>query len=59
VLAPVMAARPSEEAPLAYGAWMGLRPITEAWEEEEEDEEAVACLPTSPAPTSVSFPRIS
>jgi hypothetical protein len=56
VLAPVLAARPSEEAPPSYGAWLVLRPIPEADEHEEEDQ-AAAERPSAPVPSSVSFPQ--
>ncbi len=56
MLAPVLAARPSEEAPPSYGAWLALRPIPEADEDQEEDQ-AAAELPSAPVPSSVSFPQ--
>ncbi len=52
MLAPVLAARPPEEAPPSYGEWLALRPIPE---DEEEDVEAVAEPPSAPVPSSVSF----
>lgn len=57
MLAPVMAARPPEEAPPSYGAWLALRPIPEAGEDEEEDQVAEAEVPSAPVPSSVSFPQ--
>ncbi len=57
MLAPVLAARPSEEAPPSYGAWLALRPIPEAHEDEEEDQAAEAETPSAPVPSSVSFPQ--
>ena len=56
MLAPVLAARPSEEAPPSYGAWLALRPIPEASEDEEE-EQAAEESPSAPVPSSVSFPQ--
>ncbi len=50
----MLAARPPEEAPPSYGAWLALRPIPEVHEDEEEDE---AVPPSAPAPSSVSFPQ--
>ncbi len=55
MLAPVLAARPPEEAPPSYGEWLALRPIPEADEDVEEDEEAAAEYPSAPVPSSVSF----
>ena len=57
MLAPVLAARPPEEAPPSYGAWLALRPIPEADEDLEEDQAAEAELPSAPVPSSVSFPQ--
>ncbi len=60
MLAPVLAARPPEEAPPSYGAWLALRPIPEVHEDleaAEEDEEAAAESPSAPVPSSVSFPQ--
>ncbi len=54
MLAPVLAARPPEEAPPSYGAWLALRPIPEAHEGEEGSQEA-AVEPLAPVPSSVSF----
>jgi hypothetical protein len=56
VLAPVLAARPPEEAPPSYGAWLALRPIPEADEDLEEDQAATED-PSAPVPSSVSFPQ--
>jgi hypothetical protein len=56
VLAPVLAARPPEEAPPSYGAWLALRPIPEADEDLEEDQAATEG-PSAPVPSSVSFPQ--
>jgi hypothetical protein len=48
VLAPVLVARPPEEAPPPYGDWLTPRPAV-------EDEEAVPDTPSGPSPPSVSF----
>jgi hypothetical protein len=50
-------ARPQEEAPPPYGAWLAMRPILEAREDEEDEDEAIAGPPLSPAPTNVSSPE--
>ncbi len=57
MLAPVLAARPPEEAPPSYGAWLALRPIPEASEDVEEDQAAEPETPSAPVPSSVSFPQ--
>ncbi len=58
MLAPVLAARPSEEAPPSYGAWLALRPIPETDEQDQEEDQAAAAeAPSAPVPSSVSFPQ--
>ncbi len=57
MLAPVLAARPPEEAPPSYGEWLALKPIPEASEDVEEDQAAEAEFPSAPVPSSVSFPQ--
>jgi hypothetical protein len=48
-----LAARPAEEAPPSYGAWLEMRPPVEA----NEDEEVELEPPSAPAPSSVRFPQ--